>query len=342
MSSYRLFAATAPGAKYAAKGWECQDVSRTHEARSSQLAVVADGHGGGAYFRSRQGADFAVEAVLSQTRRFYEDSPAPEAEKLCFGETGIQNFKYAIWQEWRRLVKEHWDKFLTDHSALGEGEPRFEAVGEKYQAYYTSEDLKIVSRYLYTAYGTTLNFALAIPTQILLTQIGDGTCVVLCRNGMFHTPVPSDPDNFLNQVVSLCEPFAYQKMRHVVIDRKPGTSQEPVAVFLTSDGVDDCYPVYQNEQHLYKLYTAILENILQVGFEKTEAEIKGDLLPTLSGKGSRDDSSLAYLLCNDLSALQEAYQNIDLELKPAQEQFPDAEDGKAKDESAATDGITHE
>ncbi len=331
MSNYRLFAATAPGYKYVAKGWEAQDVSLTHAEGRGQLAVVADGHGGDAYFRSRQGADFAAKAVLNQTRLFYE--PTPEAEELCFSETGIQNFKYAVWQEWRRLVKEHWDELLATHSTLGEGEPRFEAAGEKYRAYYISEDPEVVKRNLYTAYGTTLSFALAIPTQILLTQIGDGTCVVLYRSGMFCTPVPAEPGNFLNLVVSLCEQDAYKRMRHVVIDRNPGTSQEPVAVFLTSDGVDDCYPVYQNEQHLYKLFTAILENTLQKGFEKTEAEIKEDLLPVISSeKGSRDDTSLAYLLCDDLSILQDAYQNIAPELKPASKQSPEVEDEEAKDE----------
>lgn len=340
MSSYRLFAATASGAKYAAKGWEAQDVSLTHAEEGVQLAVVADGHGGAAYFRSRQGAEFAAKAVLNQAHQFYDPTPDPETEVLCFGETGIQNFKYAVWQEWRRLVKEHWNELLAAHSTLGEGEPRFEAAGEKYQAYFTSEDPEVVEHNLYTAYGTTLSFALAIPTQILLTQIGDGTCVVLYRNGMFCAPVPAEPRNFLNLVVSLCGQDAYKKMRHVVIDRNPGTSHEPVAVFLTSDGVDDCYPVYRNEEHLYKLFAAILENSLQKGFEENEAEIKDDLLPAMSsGKGSRDDSSLAYLLCDDLSVLQEAYQNIDPELKPAPEQSPEvgspeAENTEPRDKSA--------
>ena len=240
---------------------------------------------------------------------------------------------YAVWQEWRRLVKTHWDSFLTAHSALGDGEPRFETVRKKYQAYYTSEDPKIVNQYLYTAYGTTLNFAVAIPTQLLLTQIGDGTCVVLYRNGTFCTPVPVEAGNFLNQTVSLCEPNAYQRMRHVVIYRSPGTPLEPVAVFLTSDGVDDCYPLYKNEQHLYKLYATILENILQVGFEKTEEEIRMELLPIMATeKGSRDDSSLAYLLCDDLSVLRETYQNIASELKPVSKQPSGAEESAALQE----------
>ena len=234
------------------------------------------------------------------------------------------------------MVKEDWDNRLSTHSALGEGEVRYETVSDKYKARFTSTDEDVIERYLYAAYGTTLLFAVAIESQLLLLQIGDGTCVVLQRDGEFRVPVPPDEENFLNVTVSLCEEDANLKIRHVVIDCDAESPTSPVAVFLSSDGVDDCYPVYRNEQHLYKLYSIILENVLNVGFEATEAEITDTLLPGMTSKSSQDDISLAYFLTEDISVLCETFDNISPTLKPqikvAKEDVSIQQDSKDKAE----------
>lgn len=316
---YRMFAKSIPGPKYTAKGWGGQDSSDKTEFDCTQVIAVADGHGSSDCFRSEFGSLVAIQTAFNQTQLYCKSACEESDLPISFSETGIVNFKYAIWHEWRRLVKENWDCRLHNHKTLGEGEVRFKSVSEKYKGRFTSKDEAIVERYLYAAYGTTLLFAVAIESQMLILQIGDGTCVILQRNGEYRTPVPPDEENFLNVTVSLCEEDANLKIRHAVIDCDADSPTAPVAVFLSSDGVDDCYPVFRNEQHLYKLYSVILENILKFGFTATETEIADILLPGMTAKSSQDDISLAFLVSADNVVLQEAYQNISPSFKPPAE-----------------------
>lgn len=305
MVHYRLYAGTAPGPKYKNKGWECQDYSGTYTFDDTQIAVLADGHGSGNCFRSEHGSRYAVEAAIKMIWlfRMYEGR-SKDAQTLS--ESGIEALKYAIIKDWKCAVKEDWDRRLDKTGKPGEGEVRFEAVSEKFLERYHSESAETVERYLYTAYGTTLLLAVAIEDQVLLLQIGDGSCVVLRRDGTFCSPIPVDENNYLNVVVSICEEDAESKMRHAILDCDANSPLAPVAIFLSSDGVDDCFPVYENDKHLCSLYSVIVENILEKGFEQTEKELTDELLPALTAKGSHDDISLCYLVTEDMDALREA------------------------------------
>jgi hypothetical protein len=329
-----MFAKSIPSPRYTIKGWECQDSSDKKEFDRTQVIAVADGHGSSDCFRSEVGSKEAIATAFRQSELYCKNACENSDEQIRFSETGIMNFKYAIWQEWRKAVKADWDSRLKNHKLLGEGEVRYETVSDKYKTRFTSMDEDVVERYLYAAYGTTLLFAVAIESQLLLLQIGDGSCVVLQKNGEFCMPVPPDEDNFLNVTVSLCEEDANLKIRHAILDCDPNSPTSPVAVFLSSDGVDDCYPVFRNEQHLYKLYVIILENILKAGFEATEAEIADNLLPGMTAKSSQDDISLAFLVCGDAAILQEAFDGIKLSFKPPSD-APVKEEEDCRQEGAA-------
>nr|WP_242703872.1 protein phosphatase 2C domain-containing protein [Enterococcus sp. 669A] len=310
-----MFTASNPGPKYAKKKWACQDNSGKKDLAYVKAIAVADGHGSSDCFRSELGSSIAIRAFFNEVEIFCgKECDDPGLSK--FSETGINNFKYAVWCEWKKLIKEDWEKRLINQ-VLGENELRFEFVSEKYKDRFSSEDPDIVERYLYTAYGTTLLCAVVIESQILLIQIGDGTCVMLQKNGEYSTPIPYDEDNFLNVTASLCEEGANRKIRHKVIDCNPDSLTMPVAIFLSTDGIDDCYPVYHNEHYLYRLYSIIIENILAIGFSKTEAEIEGDLLIGMTEKGSQDDISLAYLISENMERLREAYEYINPSFKVA-------------------------
>ena len=256
----------------------------------------------------------------------------------------IANLKFSIWSKWKELVKTHWDKYLEENGNLGDGELRYKSVSEKYKERYNSPDESVKERYLYNAYGTTLLAAISTEKQLLLLQIGDGTCVVLQRDGEFRTPVPGDDANFLNVTTSLCEGDAHKKIRHAVIDRdKLDSPTYPAAVFLSSDGVDDCFPVHRNEEHLYGLYANIVESALCNGIDATFKELERDTLPGLTKSGSQDDISLAIFLHGDLSVLEGAFDNIDEAYKrkpePPKEAVSAAEPAAASAETAkAADG----
>ncbi|MCR5214664.1 MAG: protein phosphatase 2C domain-containing protein [Eubacterium sp.] len=310
---FRLYSKSVLGPKYEKMGLNCQDNSRVYDDGTNQFIAVADGHGSNNCFRSDVGSDLAIMAAFSESQKFLKSDNLDE-NGYTFSETGIHYFKYTFWQEWRRLVKEHWEACKNNPDHEGANAFRYEGVSDKYKARYESEDKDIVDRYLYTAYGTTLIFAIKIEKQILILQIGDGTCVVLMDDGSYSCPVPVDEDNFLNVTASLCEENAYKSIRHVVIDCDDRASK-PVAIFLSSDGLDDCYPLYNNCEYLFKLYSALIDNINNVGFEDTEKEIECDLLPELSRQGSQDDISLSYMVCEDSDLLKETYNRINEEYK---------------------------
>jgi hypothetical protein len=313
---YRMFAGSVPGSKHIKKGWGCQDSSGTCEADCTQIIAIADGHGSSDCFRSEIGSMVAVQTAFSQTKLYCQMACDSDSVPIRFSETGITNFKYSIWNKWREMVKDNWDDYFSKHKLLGEDEVRYDFVSDKYKARYTAEQKSIVEKYLYVAYGTTLLFAVSVGTQLLILQIGDGTCVVLQKNGEFRIPMPADEENFLNVTVSLCEDDAHLKIRHRIIDCDEGSSTAAVAVFLSSDGVDNCFPVYENEQHLYELYTIIIENILKAGYKATETEIMESLLPGLSEKGSQDDISLAFFMCQADDVLKDAFKHINDSYKP--------------------------
>ena len=311
MIKFRKFATSAIGPKYASRNWECQDSSGAIEFDNVQAVAVADGHGGGDYFRSQIGAKLAIEVLFNQLKNFFNVNDDTEN----FSDTGIKNFKYNFVNEWRNAVKKDWYDRLSDGKTLGEGEIRYESVSEKYKARYTSDNPAVVEKYLYVAYGTTLICAVSIGTQILTLQIGDGTCVLLKRNGEFSLPIPPEEENFLNMTVSLCDDDSVLKIRHAVINCK-----NTAAIFLSTDGLDDCFPYYQNEEHLYKFYAdVIIDSIIKRFFLTTENEIREQLLPGLTKKASKDDISLAYLILPMPLILKEVFQKVDARYKSTPE-----------------------
>ena len=305
---FRKFSASCQGKKYFEKGWACQDSSGTLDFEKVQVIAVADGHGSSDCFRSATGSKLAVKILFEQIKKFCETSNISKE----FGDTGIKNFKFEFVSEWKKAVKNDWEERLKNVSELGEGELRYKSVSEKYKARYTSEPEK----YLYTAYGTTLICAVSIGKQILFLQIGDGSCVVLQKDGEFKIPVPPEEENFLNVTVSLCEEKSELKIRHAILNCDEESPSFPAAIFLSTDGLDDCFEYHKNEEHLYKFYAdVLLENILQFGFDSTEEEIKSQLLPGMTKRFSQDDISLAYFVVEDLNLLKEIHEKIDRKYK---------------------------
>ena len=286
---FNLFAASVHGKKYRQRGLPCQDFSATLEFGDVQAVALADGHGGKDYFRSDTGARLAVETAFEQTQIFCRDLSADET----FSENGIRNFELSIVENWRKKVLADWNARL---STL-ENEPRWQTVSDKYKARFTDDDENIRARNIPVAYGTTLLCAISIGTQVLIAQIGDGTCVVMQRDGEFAVPVPPDKKNFANMTTSLCDEDAFGKFRHVVLNCDENSL---AAIFLSTDGLDDCYPLFDNEKHLFKFYReTIVDGLTNDGFASTATDLREDILPYMTERGSNDDISLAWLVAEN-------------------------------------------
>lgn len=321
-SSYQL------GNKYKRKGWLCQDYAASKDLGFAKIIAVADGHGSYDCFRSHIGSKFAVEiaidmiccgtyfklheqiestGVADDNNQDYESQVSYKNSSITFSEKEVDNFKMTLWSKWRQRVRDDWNDKLKEYEGncvsndlagvIGNSEERFKTVSEKYRERYLSKEK--AEQYLYVAYGTTLILAICTETCTLLLQIGDGTCVVLYGNGKFDTPIPVEEKNSFNVTTSLCEDNAYLEIRHKILTKDSG-ALDPVAVFLSSDGIDDCYPVYRNAEYLYRLYKVILSDFVKCSssadIKKVEEEISDDLLPYMTNTASQDDVSLAFIV----------------------------------------------
>ena len=287
---FKTFAASVHGKKYFERGLPCQDYSSELEFDGVQAIAVADGHGGKDYFRSDIGSRLAVKVAFEQIKIFCKDISADEN----FSENGIKNFEFKIWEEWTAAVKRHWRE-----NPPSDDELRWQTVSDKYKARFASDE-----KYIPVAYGTTLICAVSIGRQVLIVQIGDGSCIVFQQNGEFKKPVPPDNENFANVTTSLCDFDADKKFRHVILNCEEDSPIAPATIFLSTDGLDDCYPIFENERWLYKLYAeTIIDSMICNGLSLTKDELRTELLPYMTEHGSNDDISLACFVTNDFNLL---------------------------------------
>jgi len=66
---------------------------------------------------------------------------------------------------------------------------------------------------------------------------------------------------------------------------------------LGSDGIDDSFPINENEGYLANFYLSVYRNFLEEGLEKGELQLR-EILPKITLKGSNDDISIAGIIRN--------------------------------------------
>jgi len=143
----------------------------------------------------------------------------------------------------------------------------------------------------FSPYGTTLMAAALTPLYWFAIQIGDGKCVAFGMDSFISQPVPWDERCFLNRTTSLCDGDAGSLFRHFYSETLPR------AVFLGSDGIDDSFPVNENEKHLARFYLSIYDNFVREGLKNGETQLR-EMLPLFTQKGSGDDVSVAGIIRN--------------------------------------------
>ena len=156
------------------------------------------------------------------------------------------------------------------------------------------------------AYGATLITAAITQHYWFGIHIGDGRLTALYPDGSFDQPVPWDERCVVGgKTTSICDDDAYERARCYFSFR--AEKPPPVAVFLCSDGVDDSFPVYENEKHLFKQYRKIAIAFAEEGYESTcgddgrSGQLK-DLATFFATKGKRDDTSIAGFI--DMEAIK--------------------------------------
>ncbi|MDR1895300.1 MAG: protein phosphatase 2C domain-containing protein [Prevotellaceae bacterium] len=329
MNNRKVFAVSVQGANHIKTGKVCQDyslaVNGTHDyyetcigdqstwERKKQplfktkplgsIAVVADGHGGDDFFRSDKGSRFAAESARNCIADFLREK---RKKGLLPSKEEINQLIKSIIKTWNEKVKADFDGRPFGNSEMCD-------LSEQSKQRYLSgaEDFR-------HAYGTTLIAAAICEKYWVGIHIGDGRFTILDNNGVFSQPAPWDDRCFLNVTTSICDDDASDMARKVLssLDPKADNAKNndptvsfvnmdiPAGIFLCSDGIDDSYPVHDNEKYLARFYRTLSMNFIEKDFDVVYNDIR-QTLPQLSKKGSGDDMSIAGIF--DLGSLGKLY-----------------------------------
>ncbi len=291
MHQYRAFSRVERGYRHIKRETVCQDYALASDAAPGcSVIVVADGHGGGDYFRSDRGAKFVVQAAASELMDFGAEVAAVQLRDPGERRTLLRALFTRIIHRWE-------DSIAADMFDDPFSETQMENVNLRCRKEYMEG--KDVNR----AYGTTLVAMLVTEHYWLGIQQGDGRCVAIRADGSCEQPIPWDERCENNITTSICDAKAVEEFRYSFSERMPA------AVFVTSDGVD---AAYTNMDEMYGFCQQLASIYLEDGRQGLEKAL-GEFLPNLSKRGTGDDVSIAGLLCVDL--LEPVTEVLDLEEK---------------------------
>ena len=267
----KSFNLTVQGASHIKKNKECQDASACYQDENCAIAIVCDGHGGDDYVRSAIGSKFGCDVAEQNIKNFILGT-----NKEKFFSNPDKLLKYL-----EASIINGWNESITEyHNANPFSEKELSVVSDRARKKYLEKGR------IESAYGTTM-IAVAMNHDYWFgIHIGDGKCVAINPAGEFKQPIPWDPKCFLNATTSICDSDAIDRFRHFYSEKLPA------AVFVGSDGIDDCF---SNNEQLHNLYKTVLYSFATTDFEEARDGL-ADYLPRLSAKGSGDDVSVAAIL----------------------------------------------
>ena len=316
MGYYRAFSLSTAGASHIKNCMPCQDASHDNDnwrngsdcsEKNVYIAAVADGHGSPQYFRSDIGSRVAVETTFKGFNAFI-DHCANNTDAFIAG-----NGKELLSRLAKYIISSWYTSVLEDALVhpLAEDE-RIREIDQKYRDNYLNDP---EHQNFSHAYGSTL-IAIAMSDEYWFgMQIGDGKCVVLYEDGSWDQPIPWDDQCFLNATTSICDDGAIDEFRYWYgFQKSDGTfceyrygadgqmkdsinesASRPIAIFIGTDGVDDTFPMYDNENYLKFLYQNILLQYIDKGYDEMKIQVL-KLVEKIAEQGSRDDVSIAGII----------------------------------------------
>ena len=313
------------------KDLKCQDCSEhfSNKEKNYHIAVVADGHGDTAYFRSDIGAKLATEITVQCFKEFAEESEINE-EKLAvdsaYRKERIKHLTDRIVSYWHAAVIEHYKQ---------------NPITPKEEELIIKGNIKFLSEKDYpNIYGTTLVAGLMLPKSLILIQQGDGSCEVFYnkkeKNGTYgvtkvREPITPDPECEGPQTTSLCDSNVAEKIRTSFVDLN---KIKVIACYFSSDGVEKSYrdsdeSIDEAHPKMGGVHT-FYKNLSCEIVERNEEDFKQYLEKMLSDfsknglfckSPSGDDISVAGIV--DIDALKENVANFkkDIEIYKLEEEI---------------------
>jgi len=279
VSKLKCYSISAHGAKQIEAKKPLQDSSgRLDEAGDFIAIAVSDGHGGDKYFRSDQGAEFAVAVALDCVKACFDEQvfvdafTADESTDTDRKKRIAQLEESIVWR-WNEAVRQA----LEEHPFEAE---ELSALEADVQDEMRDESSDSRAR----AYGATLLVAVVGEGFWFGMHIGDGTFVVK-QDGEYSQPIPLDERCVGPYTTSICAKDAIRYFHHA------WGFDVPDAILIASDGVDESFSSIEG---LYGFYDTVIQSSLE-DWEGNITELEA-YLPQLSAKGSRDDISLAWII----------------------------------------------
>lgn len=277
------------GASHKESGLPCQDSSMCETFDNNQACIIAisDGHGSQTYVRSHIGSSLACQIAIKETKQFvsdYYDTLASKGTVSYSPDFGIEldpffsNLFTSIHDQWHEAIKND----------------------AKTNPFSREEKRKLGASNIKLAYGCTLIVAVKTKDFTFAYHLGDGRLFTILYSGEWKQSVPWDSACEDNITTSLCESNPVNRFRFFL----DSTNNQPYAIFMCSDGIEDCYGGSHDgnfkSERLIVDYEEVLRCYLQdEDFDKACC----DFLDYQSNKFSHDDMSIAFII-DDVYNLQ--------------------------------------
>lgn len=284
MENILTFNKTVRGHNHVLKDTVCEDFSASYvaEEHNYKIAVVADGHGDSACFRSQIGSRLAVEITANCLKEFAEASIKENSHII--NEINQPSLRNSLMRQLTNAIVSKWyDAALEDISKQPIEEENLNDIGKYAEKYRNGENLTHI-------YGTTMIAALQFSDYLILIQQGDGRCDVFYSNGNVAQPIPWDARCQGNITTSMCDEDVANGIRWTIIDLD---EEDVVACYLGTDGVEDSFinneETQEGTHYFYRKMSCII-------MDEIDNDIDGYLetyLSEFSANGSGDDISVA-------------------------------------------------
>ncbi len=271
-----LFAESVHGTMHREREMPREDAVGTVEGDGFSVFVTADGHGDRECVRSARGAELAVSVSIDKLTEFYHVVAENDLAGELLDPKKVEN-------RMRKLIGSiigSWNIAVCQDAAENPFTEEEIATAVKCGQWYRNNE------HVSHAYGTTLLAGLLTEKYLLLLHQGDGHCIVIDSGGNTVEPVPWDEKCIANIVTSVCDENAVAACRYAVI---PVETQDPIACFLASDGVDDSFATMEET---YAFCHKLAIRACEDGISRLQEELAG-ILEELSARGSRDDTTIS-------------------------------------------------
>lgn len=294
MNNLFTFNKSVQGFSHIAKNIVCQDASATFENDNYKIAIVSDGHGDPACFRSDIGSQSAVDVTLDKLKSFADEIINSSDDLNLYEDLKIKKSRDLRIKQLTDSIIVSWYEKINKNLANNKITEEEYSKSGRYESYYRND------KKLTHVFGATLIASLWIKDMLILIQQGDGGCTIFLDDGKIRQPVPVDDNCHANVTSSLCDEDAPDAIRHFIVDLN---KHNVIGCFLGSDGVEDSYVDLAGN---HKFYKELMLKYFEV-FKEDKVKLENYLqeyFPTFSQTGSGDDISVACIV--DKSKMQNA------------------------------------